>query len=66
MPSLPSFDVRSDLRVEEMVVVIFLLTSGEALKPLEFVKDVAGVFSDLERGAMEGFTWQLISDLCSQ
>ena len=64
--SLPSFDVRSGLGVEEVVVEVFPLTSGEVLEPLEFMEDVAGVLSDLERRVAEGFTWQLISDLHSQ
>ena len=65
MPSLPSFNMRSGLGVEKEEEV-FPLTSGEALEPPEFVEDVAGVLSDLEGGAVEGFTWQLISDLRSQ
>ena len=63
---LPSFDMRSGLGVEEVVVEVFPLTSEEALEPLEFVKDVAGVLLDLEGGAVEGFTWRLILDLHSQ
>ena len=66
LPSLPSFDVRSGLGVEEEEEEAFPLTSGEALEPLEFMEDVVEVLSDLEGGAVEGFTWQLISDLCSQ
>ena len=65
LPLLHSFDVRSGLEVVEVVVEVFPLTSGEALEPLEFVEDVAGVLSDLERGVVEGFTWWLISDLRS-
>ena len=49
LPPLHSFDMRSGLRVEEVVVEVFLLTLGEALEPLEFVEDVAGVLLDLER-----------------
>ena len=64
--SLPSFDVRSGLGVEEEVVEVFPLTSGEALEPLEFVVDVVEVLLDLEGGAAESFVWQLISDLRSQ
>ena len=56
LPSLPSFDVRSGLGVV-VVVVVFPLTLGEALEPPEFVKDMAGVLSDLEGGVAEGFTW---------
>ena len=66
MLSLPSFDVRSGLGVEEVEVEVFPLTLGEALEPLEFVEDVAGVLLDLEGGAVEGFAWWLILDLCSQ
>ena len=55
MLSLPSFNVRSGLGVEEEEVEVFPLTSGEALEPPEFVEDVAGVLSDLEGGAAEGF-----------
>ena len=68
LPLLPSFDVRSGLGVEvvEVVVEVFPLTSGEALEPLEFVEDVAGVLLDLKGRAVEGFTWQLISGLHSQ
>ena len=62
-PLLPSFDMRSGLGVEEVVVEVFLLTSGEVLEPLEFVEDMVGVLSDLEGGTVEGFAWQLISDL---
>ena len=63
---LPRFDVRSSLRVEEVEMEVFPFTLGEALEPPEFMDDVAGVLSDLEGGAVEGFTWQLISDLHSQ
>ena len=66
LPSLSSFNVRSGLGVEEVVVEVFLLTSGEALEPPEFVEDVEGVLSDLEGGVAEGFAWWLILDLCSQ
>ena len=66
MPSLPSFNVRSGLGVEEVEVEVFPLTLGEALEPLEFMEDVVGVLSDLEGGAAEGFAWWLISDLRSQ
>ena len=66
LPSLPSFNMRSGLEVEEEVVEVFPLISGEALEPPEFVEDVAGVLSDLEEGAAEGFAWWLISDLHSQ
>ena len=48
MLSLPSFDVRSGLGVENEVVEVFPLTLGKALEPPEFVEDVAGVLSDLE------------------
>ena len=61
--SLSSFNVRSGLGVEEAEMEVFPLTSGEALEPPEFMKDVVGVLSDLERRAVEGFAWQLISDL---
>ena len=54
------------MRVEEVEVEVFLLTSGEALEPPEFMEDVVGVLSDLKGGVVEGFTWWLISDLCSQ
>ena len=64
LPSLPSFNVRSGLGVEEVEEEVFPLTLGEALEPPEFVEDVVGVLSDLEEGATEGFAWQLISDLC--
>ena len=64
--SLPSFDVRSGLGVEEEVVEVFLLTLGEALEPPEFIEDVVGVLSDLEGVVAEGFAWQLILDLHSQ
>ena len=66
LPSLPSFNMRSGLRVEEKEEEVFPLTSGEALEPLEFMEDVVGVLLDLEGGAAEGFAWWLISDLCSQ
>ena len=66
LPLLPSFDMRSGLGVEEVVVEVFPLTLGEALEPPEFMEDVAGVLSDLEGRAAEGFTWQLILDLHSQ
>ena len=65
LPLLPSFNVRSGLGVEEVVVEVFPLTSGEALEPPEFMEDVVGVLSDLEEGAVEGFAWWLILDLCS-
>ena len=55
LPSLPSFDVRSGLGVEEVEVEVFPLTLGEALEPLEFMEDVTGVLLDLEEGAVEGF-----------
>ena len=53
--SLPSFNMRSGLGVEEVVVEVFPLTSGEALEPPEFMEDVAGVLLDLKGGAPEGF-----------
>ena len=66
LPLLSSFNMRLGLGVEEVVVEVFPLTSGEALESPEFLEDVAGVLSDLERRAAEGFTWQLILDLRSQ
>ena len=65
LPSLPNFNMRSGLGVEEVVVEVFLFTLGEALEPPEFMEDVAGVLLDLEGGVVEGFAWWLISDLCS-
>ena len=53
--SLPSFNMRSGLGVEEEKEVVFPLTSGEALEPLEFMEDMVGVLLDLERGVAEGF-----------
>ena len=53
--SLPSFNMRSGLGVEEVMVEVFPLTLREALEPPEFVEDVVGVLLDLEEGAMEGF-----------
>ena len=44
---LSSFDVRSGLKVKEVVVEVFPLTSEEALKPLEFVEDIVESLSDL-------------------
>ena len=64
--SLPSFNMRSGLGVEEKEVEVFPLTLGEALDPSEFMEDVVEVLSDLEGRAVEGFTWWLILDLCSQ
>ena len=64
--SLPSFNMRSGLGVEEVVEEVFPLTLREALEPLDFVEDMAGVLSDLKGGAVEGFIWWLISDLHSQ
>ena len=55
LPSLPSFDMRSGLRVEEEVVEVFPLTSGEALEPPEFMEDVAGVCMEW------GWEWKLIA-----
>ena len=55
MPSLSSFNRRSGLGVEEVVVEVFPLTLGETLEQLEFVEDVTEVLSDLEGGAAEGF-----------
>ena len=66
LPSLPSFNMRSGLGVEEEGVEVFPLTSGEALEPPEFMEDVVGVLSDLEGGAVEDFVWRLILDLRSQ
>ena len=63
---LPSFNIRSGLEVVEVEVEVFPLTSGEALEPLEFVEDMAGVLLDLEGGVTEGFAWRLISNLHSQ
>ena len=56
LPLLSSFNVRSCLGVEEVEVEVFSLTLGEALEPLEFVEDVAGVLLDMEGEAAEGFT----------
>ena len=55
LPLLSSFNVRSCLEVEEVEMEVFSLTLGEALEPLEFVEDVAGVLLDLEGEAVEGF-----------
>ena len=55
LPSLPSFNVRSGLGVEEVEMEVFPLTLGEALEPLEFVEDMAEVLLDLEEGVVEGF-----------
>ena len=63
---LPSFDVRSGLEVEEVEMEVFPLTSEKALESLESVGDVVEVFSDLEKGPAEGFTWWLILSLHSQ
>ena len=63
---LPSFDMRSGLALEVVVVEVFPLTLGEALEPLEFMEDVVEVLSDLEEKVTEDFTWWLISDLHSQ
>ena len=52
--SLPSFNVRSGLGVEEEGVEVFPLTSGEALEPPEFVEDVVGVCTE------QGGEWKLI------
>ena len=55
---LSSFNVRSGLREEVVVVVVvevFLLTLREALEPPEFMEDIVGIFLDLEEGAMKGF-----------
>ena len=57
LPLLPSFNTRSGLGVEEVVVVDISLTLGEVLEPLKFVEDVVRVLLDLEEGAAEGFTW---------
>ena len=65
LPSLSSFNMRSGLGVEEVVMEVSPLILREALKPLEFMEDLAGVLLDLDGEAMEGFTWQLISDLHS-
>ena len=43
LPSLPSFNMRSGFEVEEVVVEVFPLTSGEALEPPEIMEDVTGV-----------------------
>ena len=56
LPLLSSFNMRSGLGVVEVEVDVFPLTSEEALEPLEFVEDVAGVLLDLQGGVMEGFT----------
>ena len=53
--SLPSFNMRLGLRVEEEVVDVFPLTLGDALEPPEFIEDMAGVLLDLEGGVVEGF-----------
>ena len=66
MPSLPGFDVKAGLRVEEEEEEVFALTLGVVLEPLEFIEDMAGVLLDLEGGAIEDFIWQLILNLCSQ
>ena len=55
LSSLSSFDMRSGLEVEEVEVEAFPLTLGEALKPPEFMEDVARVLLDLEERAIEGF-----------
>ena len=59
-----------DLGME--VLVAFPLDSLESLEELELFleeEDVEGLSEDLEdvaEGLLEGFTWQLTSDLCSQ
>ena len=52
---LPSFNVRSGLGVEVVVVEVFPLTLREALEPLEFMEDVAEILSDSEGGAVDSF-----------
>ena len=67
LPLLPSFDMRSGLGVEEVVVVkVSPLTFGKALESPEYVEDVVGVLLDLEGGVANSFAWWLISDLCFQ
>ena len=53
LPSLSSVNMRSGLEVEVVVVEVFPLTLGEALKPPEFMEAVAGVLLDLERVCMK-------------
>ena len=48
--------MRSDLRVKEVMVVVFLLISGEALELSKLIKNVVRVLSDLEERAMKDFT----------
>ena len=70
LPSLPNFDEMLDLGVE--VLAAFPLDSLEFLEELELFpeeEDAEGLSEDLENvaeGLLEGFTWQLTSDLRSQ
>ena len=70
LPSLPNFDEMLDLEME--VLAVFPLDSLESLEELELFleeKDAESLSEDLEdvvEGLLEGFTWWLTSDLCSQ
>ena len=67
-PSLPNFDVRSDLGAE--VLAAFPLDSLESLEPLELEAEVDaeadGISGALDVDGAEGFACLLISDLRSQ
>ena len=70
LPSLSNFDEMLDLGTE--VLAVFPLDSLESLEEPELFpeeEDAEGLLEDLEdvvEGLLEGFTWQLTSDLCSQ
>ena len=70
LPSLPNFDKMLDLGAE--VLAVFPLDLLESLEQPELFpeeEDVEDLLEDLEDVAeelLEGFTWQLTSDLHSQ
>ena len=67
LPSLPNFDKMLDLEVE--VEVDFPLDSLESLEEPELFpekEDAVGLLEDMVEGLLEGFAWQLTSDLRSQ